>query len=176
MIRLSTSVLFIILGIIYSLKANEVTILVLLKSFNYPSKQTADGSWCDDNTEHDYCSPYFVICTTKQYTRRCLSKYTFGGEGPEYENKENITFTEQLGENITNPLQFTMPEWSNDTVIHVAVFNKDLNAPSLLGRSDILIDWIETPGTNESEKWQEVYFTADESEMALDTYVKVFIS
>nr|CAX72446.1 hypothetical protein [Schistosoma japonicum] len=176
MIRLSTSVLFIILGIIYSLKANEVTILVLLKSFNYPSKQTVDGSWCDNNDEHDYCSPYFVICTTKQYTQLCLSKYEFGGNGSEYENKEHITFDGQLGENITNPLQFTMPEWSNDTVIHVAVFNKDLNAPSLLGRSDILIDWIETPGTSESVKWQEVYFTADNSQMALHAYVKVFTS
>nr|AAX30204.1 SJCHGC01994 protein [Schistosoma japonicum] len=57
-----------------------------------------------------------------------------------------------------------MPEWSNDTVLHVAVFNKDPNDPSLLGRSDILIDWIETPGTSESVKWQEVYFTADDSE------------
>ncbi|KAK4473247.1 hypothetical protein MN116_004419 [Schistosoma mekongi] len=178
MIRLSTLVLFIILGIIYSVKTNEVTILALLQSFYYPSKHTLYHRWCDDNNEHNYCSPLFVICTTKLHMRyrRCLSKYIFGGSGPQYEHKKLILFTEQLGENITNPLKFTTPHWTNDTALHLAVFNKKVDLPSLLGRRSILLDWIKTPSTNESETWKEVYFTSEDTGMNLTALIKVFTS
>lgn len=50
-------------------------------------------------------------------------------------------------------------------MLHAAVFNKELAVTSLLGRSSIVIDWIKTPGTNQTETWKQITFTAFDSLM-----------
>ncbi|VDP55071.1 unnamed protein product [Schistosoma mattheei] len=53
----------------------------------------------------------------------------------------------------------------NDLMLHAAVFNKELTVTSLMGRSSIVIDWIKTPGTNQTETWKQITFTAFDSLM-----------
>ncbi|CAH8434584.1 unnamed protein product [Schistosoma mattheei] len=174
--QLYFTVLFILYGIIYSVKSTNVTILTQLQSFYYPSRTTVYHRWCNEQYPYDYCSPLFVICLTKTSLRRCIQKYEFGGSGTEYEHKKFITFHEKLNENITNPLVFTLSNWTNDLMLHAAVFNKELTVTSLMGRSSIVIDWIKTPGTNQTETWKQITFTAFDSLMELTAWVKVFSS
>ncbi|CAI2722730.1 unnamed protein product [Schistosoma spindalis] len=174
--QLYFTVLLILCGIIYCVKSTNVTILTQLQSFYYPSRTTVYHRWCNEQDPYNYCSPLFVICLTKISLRHCLQKYEFGGSGSEYEHKKLITFHEKLDENITNPLVFTVSNWTNDLVLHAAVFNKNLIITSLMGRSSIVIDWIDIPGTNQTETWKQITFTAFDSLMELTASVKVFSS
>ncbi|XP_018647691.1 hypothetical protein Smp_123920 [Schistosoma mansoni] len=157
--QLYSTVLFILFGIIYSIKSTNVTILVELESFYYPSKTTFYHKWCDHQERHEYCSPYFVICLTKKSLGQCIQKYEFGGSGSQYEHKQTIIFDDELNENITNPLVFTVSNWTDDLALSVDVFNEEFIVTSLLGRSQISLDWLEIPGSNQTEKWKEVTFT-----------------
>ncbi|VDP30323.1 unnamed protein product [Schistosoma margrebowiei] len=56
-------------------------------------------------------------------------------------------------------------QFPNDLMLHAAVFNKELIVTSLMGRSSIVIDWIKTPGTNQTETWKQITFTAFDSVM-----------
>ncbi|CAH8435394.1 unnamed protein product [Schistosoma bovis] len=122
--QLYFTVLFILYGIIYSVKSTNVTILTQLQSFYYPSRTTVYHRWCNEQYPYDYCSPLFVICLTKTSLRRCIQKYEFGGSGSEYEHKKFITFHEKLNENMTNPLVFTVSNW---TMMRKHIYLRSLN-------------------------------------------------
>ncbi|CAH8825204.1 unnamed protein product [Trichobilharzia szidati] len=106
--------------------------MIKILNYKYTDRVKADKSWCDSSPKHDACSPAFEFCLRPFHSQQCDTTYKFGSPDPQYQHKDNITFSAQLSSKVTNPLEFTLKQWQQLMVISATVTDQNYNPSNLI--------------------------------------------